>query len=451
MATVAAPAKTARTPAETALAARFAEARGRLPGDATVTSLREEAFARFERQGLPHRRVEDWKYSDLRARLKSTAPLAPRPDAGEIEAALAGAGDAFAAVARHRLVLVDGWFVPELSDMEGLRREGVEVAGLAVLLAMDAPRDPDLLQVPAIAGDDIAVALNTAFVADGVVVSIADGVALSRPLEIVCAAADDTPRERVARLVVDLGRDAVATVVADAFGGGADSTTNLVIDYRLADGARLTAAHRQAEGPTVHLASTFVRLGARAELRHLTVAAGSDFARHQSFVSFAGEGSRADLFGATMVDGTRHIDQTLVVDHAVPGCKSTELFKTAIDDRATAVFQGRIHVRPDAQKTDGKMMSQALLLSQEAQMASKPELEIFADDVICGHGATSGQIDATQLFYLMARGVPRREAERLLIEAFLDEAIDGLGNEAVAGALRRTVAAWLAGRAGEAT
>jgi Fe-S cluster assembly protein SufD len=446
-----APTKTLRTPAEGAIAARFAAVRDRLPGAAGVKAEREQAFARFEREGLPHRRVEEWKYSDLRARLKSAPPLAARPDAEAGETALAATEDAFAAVDRHRLVLVDGWFQPHLSDVTALTAERVEVAGLADVLATDGPRDPDLMAVPEIATPDIAVALNTAFVSDGVVVEIPDGVRLSKPLEITHVASPGEAAARAARVNVILGANAAATVIVNAIGGEPDGETNLVVDYRLGDGARLTAVQRQREHPgAVHLASTFARLAADTTFRHLTVAAGADFARHQSFVSFAGRGARAELYGATMVDGTRHIDQTLVVDHAVPDCVSAELFKTAIDDRATAVFQGRILVRRDAQKTNGKMMSQALLLSEEAQMASKPELEIFADDVVCGHGSTSGQIDPTQLFYLMARGVPRREAERLLIEAFLDEAIDAVGDEAIADALKRTVSAWLAARGGEA-
>lgn len=446
---MAAPTRTPRTPAEAAILDRFAEVRDALPGGDAVKAERAEAFARFERQGLPHRRVEEWKYSDLRARLKSTAPLAARPSAEEARAALAAVTDVFTDVDRHRLVLVDGRLRPELSDVDGLSVEKAAVAGLTERLATGAP---ELLRVPEIAAGDIAVALNTAFVSEGVVVEVADGVRLSKPVEILHVATSGAPAARFARVVVNLGKDASATVVANAVGGGADGETNIVFDYRVGEGARLTVAARQAENAgTVHLASTFVRLAARAELKHLTVAAGADFARHQSFVSFGGKGAKAALYGATMIDGKRHIDQTLVVDHAVPQCDSAELFKTAIDDRATAVFQGLIMVRPDAQKTNGKMMSQALLLSDEAQMASKPELEIFADDVVCGHGATSGQIDESQLFYLMARGIPRREAERLLIEAFLDEAIDAVGDEAIAGALRRTVSAWLAKRAGQAS
>jgi Fe-S cluster assembly protein SufD len=147
-----------------------------------------------------------------------------------------------------------------------------------------------------------------------------------------------------------------------------------------------------------------------------------------------------------MLDDRRHVDQTLVVDHAVPHCDGTELFKTVLDDRSHGVFQGQIMVRPGAQKTNSKMMSQALLLSEEAEMDAKPELEIFADDVVCGHGATSGQIDRTMLFYLMARGIPRAQAERLLVDAFLAEAIDALGDAAIADALKTTVSAWLAAR-----
>ena len=152
-----------------------------------------------------------------------------------------------------------------------------------------------------------------------------------------------------------------------------------------------------------------------------------------------------------MLSGSQHGDQTLIVRHAEGYSQSRELFKNVVDGTAEGVFQGRIVVDQDAQKTDAKMMAQALLLTETAQFSSKPELEIFADDVQCGHGSTSGRIDDTQLFYLMARGVPRAEAEQLLIEAFLDDAIDMLKDEAVAGALKGVVSAWLKKRGGAAS
>jgi Fe-S cluster assembly protein SufD len=144
-----------------------------------------------------------------------------------------------------------------------------------------------------------------------------------------------------------------------------------------------------------------------------------------------------------MIGGRQHADTTLLIDHALPGANTRVLVKNVVDDEARGVFQGKIIVEPGAQKTDAKMMSKALLLSDTAEFDAKPELEIFADDVQCGHGATSGRIDETQLFYLMARGVPQAEAERLLIEAFLDDAIDALGDEVIGTALKTTVTTWL--------
>ncbi len=185
-----------------------------------------------------------------------------------------------------------------------------------------------------------------------------------------------------------------------------------------------------------------------ATLDHLAVNSGAALSRWQGFVTVAGKDARIGFSGATMLSGAEHGDSTLVLNHAEPHGVSRELFKTAIDGRANGAFQGKIIVAPGAQKTDAKMMTKALLLSDEAEFASKPELEIFADDVQCGHGATSGQIDATQLFYLLSRGIPRAEAERLLIEAFLDDAIDAIGDEAIADALKGVVSAWLAKRGG---
>jgi Fe-S cluster assembly protein SufD len=176
---------------------------------------------------------------------------------------------------------------------------------------------------------------------------------------------------------------------------------------------------------------------------HLTVTAGGVVSRSQMFLTTGGDHTRMGIHGAGMIGGKQHADMTLLIDHALPGANTRVLVKNVVDDEGRGVFQGKIIVEPGAQKTDAKMMSKALLLSDTAEFDAKPELEIFADDVQCGHGATSGRIDETQLFYLMARGVPQAEAERLLIEAFLDDAIDALGDEAIGTVLKRTVSAWL--------
>lgn len=441
------PAKILRTPAEEAMIERFGKVRNDLPGAASVKACRAEAFSVFERRGLPNRRIEEWKYSDLRARLKSAVPLGERPDAEMSGRAIDTARDAFAVLDCFRLRFVDGFFAPDLSDGNALKSEGVEVSVLSDLLATDSPQAADHLSVPDIAGDDIAVALNTAFVADGLVVAIREGTRLSKPIEILHVASGAAASAIYTRTGIVIGEGVEATIIESSLGGTEGSEINLVTDYRVGDGANLTVARLQAVAVgATHISTNLIRLGEKAQLKHLSVEAGGGFSRNQSFLSFAGEHSGAEIFGVSMLDGNRHIDQTLVIDHAVPHCQSSELFKAVIDDQARGVFQGKIIVRPDAQKTNGKMMSQALLLSDEAEMAAKPELEIFADDVVCGHGATSGQIDSNMLFYLMARGIPRLEAERLLIEAFLGDAVEEIGDEAIAEALKGTISTWFNAR-----
>jgi Fe-S cluster assembly protein SufD len=173
---------------------------------------------------------------------------------------------------------------------------------------------------------------------------------------------------------------------------------------------------------------------------------GAAVSRHQVFLAFAGEHSKANVNGAAMLKASQHADTTLLVDHAVPHCESRELFKTAVDSEATGVFQGKIIVRPGAQKTDGRMMSRAVLLSEGGTMMNKPELEIFADDVQCGHGATCGELDENLLFYLMARGLPRPEAETLLLQAFLGEAVEVVEHEGARDALVGVLEGWLEAR-----
>jgi Fe-S cluster assembly protein SufD len=442
-----APEKNLRTPGEEELIERFGVVQDVLPGAPPVKARRAEAFSIFEQRGLPNRRVEEWKYSDLRARLKSAVPLAEIPSAAMSARTIDTVRDSFTVLDCFRLVFVDGFFDADLSDGAALLSEGVEVSALSDLLATDDPHAGDLLSAPEIVGEDIAIALNTAFVGDGVVISIGEGIHLSKPIEILHVASGSAASAIYMRNRFLVGDGAEATVLEASLGGTEGSEINLLADYRVGDGASLTVARLQAsETGATHIATNLLHLGEKAQLKHLSVEAGSDFSRNQSFLTFAGEHSEAKILGVSMLDGSRHIDQTLVIDHAVPHCQSSELFKAVVDDRARGVFQGKIIVRPEAQKTSGKMMSQALLLSDEAEMAAKPELEIFADDVVCGHGATSGQIDSEMLFYLMARGIPRLEAERLLIEAFLADVVEAIGDEAIGEVLTGEISSWFDAR-----
>jgi Fe-S cluster assembly protein SufD len=434
--------RTLRTKAEEAIAALYASSRAGLPGAEAARARRNAAFSLFERFGLPHRRVEAWKYTDLRTLMRTVPRLAGIAPAGRL-AAVAEA-DPIGNFDRAQIVVVNGVFSAELSDLAGVK--GVTVESIAHVLATSPERVGRLFDD----GDDTLMALNTALMQGGAVVTVAPGARPERAIEIVHLTAGDEPVSVFTRDVVDVGEGASVRFLESHRGpAGLAYQVNALTELRVGDGAAVKWIRLQTESEAAqHLASFVTRLGARATLDHLAVNSGAALARWQGFVTLAGERGRVGFSAATMLSGTEHSDSTLVVTHAEPHGSSRELFKSAIDGRATGAFQGKIIVAPGAQKTDARMMAKALLLSDAAEFASKPELEIFADDVQCGHGATSGQLDDGQLFYLMSRGIPRAEAERLMIEAFLDEAVDAIGEEEIGGALKAVVSAWLARRGG---
>ncbi|WP_291855349.1 Fe-S cluster assembly protein SufD [Bradyrhizobium sp.] len=428
-----------------ALSDSFAIARDRLPGSGKVAEARSAAFAAFDRVGLPNRRIEDWKYTDLRALLREVLPPAPAPDA----AALSRAAEAVrlrAIKGVRRLVLVDGVFAAKLSELGGLEK------GLAVRTLRDVLEAGDAaLQAQLLAPDNSnpMVALNSAMMTDGVVVEIADGVVLKQPLHVVHVASGTAPTARFTRSLLRLGKAAGATLVESyiaADGARAyqvhDSLLVTIGDHSRLDHVRLVEDSDDA----ANICSVVVTLGARAHLNTFGMASGAAVSRYQATIAFAGEHSRVETNGVNLLNGRQHADTTMVMDHAVPNCASREVFRAVVDDRAHSVFQGRIIVRPHAQKTDAKMMTRALLLSDEAEADNKPELEIFADDVTCGHGATTGALDESLLFYLRARGLSEKEAQALLIQAFVGEAIESIVSdelrELVVAAARR----WLEAR-----
>jgi Fe-S cluster assembly protein SufD len=428
---------TIRTKAEEALLAEYRAHASVLPGGARIADRREAAITLFEKTGLPHRRVEQWKYTDLRALMKSAAPLADGADDAtltEIEGE-----DPLAGLDRARLVLVNGRYRADLSDIDAAN--GVTVTPLADVLAHTPERVGQLFADT----DDIALALNSALLQGGVLVDVAKNAKPARPIEIVHLTAAGDPVAIFVRDVVTVGANASVRLIETHRGpDGLAYQVNAVTELSVGPGANVEWVRLQAEGDCAqNLGSLVVDLAADSTFGHLVVNVGAALWRWQGFATVSGRGVTLGFNGATMLSGKQHGDQMLVVHHAEGYSQSRELFKNVVDGTAEGVFQGRIVVDQNAQKTDAKMMAQALLLSEQAQFASKPELEIFADDVQCGHGATSGRIDETQLFYLLARGVPRAEAERLLIEAFLDDAIDTLKDEATAASLKGVVSAWL--------
>jgi Fe-S cluster assembly protein SufD len=425
-----------RTKAEEALAAHFAA----LAGDDPMRAIRTTAFDAFIEKGLPHRRVEDWKYTDLRTLMREApGPAAPANPAAA-EAALARA-DVFADIDRARLVFVNGQFVPALSDMSGLE-ETVDFASLGGFLANGGAMLDQSVVEPE---ESPVMALNLAFVQDGAMIRVRDGAKVPRPLEIVTIFAGEEPGLQTLRNQMVVGVGAEVTILNTYSGpDGVAYHTNVVDEIRVGPGAKVRWIKAQEEGSdAIHLALTVPRIDGDAVFDPFLFAAGSRLARAELRVAFDGEDSSAGIRGTTIARDKQHLDTTLLVEHLVPGCTSTELFKSAIDGEAGGVFQGKILVAPGAQKTDAQMMSQALLLSERAEFANKPELEIFADDVTCAHGATCGQIDETMLFFMRARGIDREEAERMLVQAFLAEAIEQIGDEAVQDALEARTRRWL--------
>jgi Fe-S cluster assembly protein SufD len=431
-----------KTAAETALAASFATARRALPGADSVAALREDAFRRFESEGLPHRRVEEWKYTDLRALMREARPLASPPDA----AAKARAERALAtlvAIEARRIVFVDGAFVPELSDLAALEA-GLTIRSTAQALAAGDPHIAAHLG-KVVPSDDVAVALNTALMGDGAVIHVAAGAALARPLHLVFVNAGGEPASVFVRSLAVIENGARAMLVETHVGVGAsEHQVNAVLELKVGDQAHVDHVKITGEGAgALHVSSLMAAVGAHARFNEFLFTTGGAVVRNQVFVHFAGEGTIAGIRGASLLKGRQHADTTLVADHVVPDCTSREVFKSVLDGESRGVFQGKIIVRPHAQQTDAKMATHALLLSETAEADNKPELEIFADDVQCGHGATSGDLDEDLLFYLKARGIPGKEAEALLIQAFVGEAVEGIEHAGLRDALMESVAAWL--------
>ncbi len=413
------------------------------PVSPAIAGLRRQAGARFRTLGLPSRRLEAWRYTDLGplAGLSFGAPAA----CAVFEAArvLAGlpplVGDAF------RLVFVDGRLRFELSHPVALSA-GISITSLANALRSDPDRVVPLLgRVLALDGEAMP-ALNTALMAEGVVVSLGASTRLERPLELLFLAGEGV--DAVAhhpRALIVLEAGSTATVIERHIGiGGANYLSNQVTEISLGAGAHLRHYKVQAEGAgAFHLARTGVRAAADAVYESFVLATGARLARHETSVRLEGPGARAVVCGAYLIRGQQHCDNTTVIEHAASHTVCQEVFKGVVDEAARAVFQGKIVVGVGAQKADGRQVSKALLLSDTAEIDQKPELEIYADDVKCSHGATAGQVDRNQLFYLQSRGLPEATARRLLIEGFLAEAFEQISHLCVRETLLEQALAWL--------
>ncbi len=423
----------------------FAAARSRLPGSGIVSEVREAQFAEFAERGLPHRRVEEWKYTDLRVLLRSVAPLAATPDQEALTRATAAVATRDVADT-CKLVLVDGVFAPQLSDVAALE-SGVELRTLREVLenAENGVR-VDLLRTDATA--DVMVSLNAAMATDGLVLGVGDKAVVKKPIHIVHVATQPNAAA-FTRSLLRIGKGAQLTLV-ESFIAAPGALSYQVHDAMVlwaGDEARVQHVRLVEDARNAANISTgIVTLGAKTRFNSFNLTSGSALSRYQGFIRFGGEGANAAINGVNLLNDRQHGDTTLVLDHMAPHCESREVFRAVVDDRAHSVFQGRINVHPDAQKTDAKMMTRALILSDEAEADNKPELEIFADDVQCGHGATTGALDDSLLFYLRARGLSEKEAQALLIQAFVGEAMESIVDEQLRETAIATAERWLATR-----
>ncbi len=396
-----------------AFQADFARLERSLPGaSGALGALRRRAMHLFAKTGFPTTRDEEWLFTDVRP--IASRRFLPAGDAGTAPARLPDRG-AWLSLVPHRIVFLNGRYLPELSSRvfpAGVRVASLCTAGIPAGLPLGAAAD---------CGATPFVALNTALFADGALVETDARTAVEGPVHVIFATDSASPVAVHPRLLVRAGEASQLTLVESHIGTGS-YFANAVAEIDLADGAVVEHVRLQDESPDAfHVAFTAVRQARGADYASHAIALGASLSRHDLAVLLDGEGASCVANGLYLADGARHVDNHTSIDHARPRCSSLELYKGILGGRASGVFNGRIGVRKDAQKTDARQTNRNLLLSEDAVINTKPQLEINADDVKCSHGATIGQLDDSALFYLRSRGLAEEDARGLLIGGFAGE------------------------------
>lgn len=420
-----APTTKPRTSAESALIDNFATRMGELPGNGDVVIARDNALETLKVHGLPSRRIESWHYTDFRTLLKGVADFSSAAGTNTLPALLAGS------------------FVIPVSN--GVALEAKAPEGVSLTRISDALADGSLASEMNVRGtDDTIGQINAAYVSDGWAISIADGTELEAPLELQNI---QKTGQGHTRFPMQIGADVKATVVERQSGGDGDAFSTSVSHVTVGDGAEIVWVILRDFGQATQLAQFNATIGKGSKLTLYIVNAGGKLVRQEVHLNVTGEDSDFELRALNLLADDTHTDITMTVGHLVENTRSTQIIRNVVKDRARGVFQGMIRVAKIAQKTDARMACNTLLLSDDGEFDAKPELEIFADDVACGHGATVTELSKDYLFYLMARGVPENEARGLLIKAFIAEIIEELENEALVEALEDVLSTWLAAHA----
>jgi Fe-S cluster assembly protein SufD len=420
-----------------------------------LTRARSEALARFHDLGFPTTRDEEWRFT-------SVAPIVETPFAPARNGASSLTNEDLAPFEwdggpSATLVFVNGRFA-YATPMVGSLPAGVRIESLSSALAKPAlAGDACAAYLTAIAGaagtagtDRRAfTALNTAFVEDGALVHVPDSTTVDAPIHLIfLTIGEEAPTMAYPRVLLVLGRNSQATVVETYGAARADRyLTNAVTEVVAGENAKLSHYKVQRESPEAfHVGAMYLRAAKDSTLDCHSINLGGSLVRNDVNVELDGEGCTCSLNGLYIVDGSRLVDNHTTIDHARPHCASREVYKGILAGRARAVFNGKIIVRPEAQKTDAKQTNKALLLSPDAQINTKPQLEIFANDVKCTHGAAIGQMDDEALFYLRARGLSEPEARHMLIRAFAGEVLNGMSLQPlrarVEGELLRRLPGW---------
>ena len=391
---------------------------------------REAAIARFEEVGLPGIRDEEWRYTNLRA-LKSNAYQIATPSATssvELEP-----------TDNPRLVFIDGFINQELSNASDIA--GVTFASLAQVLS-DTPELIEANFGACLEQEQHGfTALNTAYSQDGYVLNIAKGTVVEQVLEVLFVASDSCSVSH-ARNVIIAGVNSQVTVVEKHIGNdGQVYLNNTLTEIIAGDNAHVDHYKIQQESDDAfHIGGVFINQGANSNVKNHNVALSGLVTRNDTYTNLLGQGSHMEMNGLVLGKGRQHIDNHTQVNHVVPNCTSDEYYKTVLDDQSRSVFRGRIIVAEDAQQTNADQQNNNLLLSKDAEADTKPQLEIYADDVKCSHGATVGQLDPKSLFYLKSRGINTEAANALLTFAFANEVIDRVKVDSIREQLTKIIA-----------
>ncbi len=439
-------------------------------GQGWIDQIRGDAIDRFAELGFPTTRIEDWKYTNV-------APIANirfEPAQYEFSQSIAQTIKSlpFGDLGCSRLVFVNGFYCPELSSVKDLPA-GVKACSLATAFSESPTLLEQYLARYASFADHAFVALNTAFMNDGGFIHIPKGLVLERPIYLLfVSTGGDKPAATHPRTLILVERESQATIIEGYMGldvtpgtrnsGGLSNVefrissfenvyfTNAVTEMVVDEGAVVHYAKVQRESERAfHIATVQVQQERSSNVTTHSIAFGSTLAREALDIVLGGEGAESQLNGLYVIAGSQHVDNHTTIDHAKPHCNSREVYKGVLDGRSAGVFNGKIKVRKDAQKTDAKQSNKNLLLSEDAVINTKPQLEIYADDVKCTHGATIGQIDQEAIFYLRSRGIGIEEARSLLTYAFANDVLERITYKALRDRLRDALFARLAKQAGE--